>query len=117
MLLAIGVFLIVTGIAMGIGWAISAIPGNRAQKRLEKRLREVGSGVITAPEGETTSVVRQDDQGPLPGVQKLLGKTGAGGSLTKLIDQSGVKATTGGILVVSGALGLLGMFAVLMFAP
>ena len=116
MLLAVGVFLIVTGIAVGVGWAISGIPGNMAQKRLEKRLREVGSMSITT-EGETASVVRQDEQGPLPGVQKLIGKTGAGSSLTKLIDQSGVRATTGGILLVSGALAALGVMGVLMFAP
>jgi len=116
MLLAIGVFLIVTGIAMGLGWAISAIPGNLAKKRLEKRLREVGSVSIT-PTGESTSVVRQDEQGPLPGVQKLLGKTGAGLGLSRLIEQSGVRATPGGILVVSGALAVLGMFAVLLFSP
>jgi tight adherence protein B len=117
MLLAIGVFLVVTGIAMGVGWALSAIPGNRAQKQLEKRLREVGSLSITTPAGEAASVVRQDEQGPLQGVQKLLGKTGAGMSLGKLIEQSGVRATTGGILVVSGGLAVLGVLGVLMFAP
>jgi tight adherence protein B len=116
MVLAIGVFLIVTGIAMGVGWAISAIPGNLAQRRLAKRLREVGS-VSTTAEGETASVVRQDEKGPLPMVQKLLGKTGAGLGLSKLIEQSGVRATPGGILVVCGGLGVLGMLAVLMFVP
>ena len=116
MLLAIGVFLIVTGIAMGVGWVISAIPGNLAQKRLEKRLREVGS-VSSTTTGETASVVRQDEQGPLPAVQKLLGKTGAGAGLSRLIDQSGVRATTGGILLVSASLAVLGMFGVLMFSP
>ena len=100
MLLAIGVFLIVTGIAVGIGWTISGIPDNLAKKRLEKRLREVGSTSIT-PGGEAASVVRVDEQGPLPGVQRLLGKTGAGMGLSKLIEQSGVRATTGGIVVVS----------------
>ena len=116
MLLAIGVFLVVTGIAMGLGWAISGIPGNLAQKRLAKRLKEVGS-MSTSSEGETASVVRQDEQGPLPGVQKLLGKTGAGMGLSKLIDQSGVRATAGGILMVSGGLAVLGVFGVLMFSP
>jgi tight adherence protein B len=116
MLLTIGVFLIVTGIAMGVGWVISAIPGNLAQKRLEKRLREVGS-VSSTTTGETASVVRQDEQGPLPGIQKLLGKTGAGVGLSRLIEQSGVRATPGGILLVSGALAVLGMLGVLMFAP
>ena len=116
MVLAIGVFLIVTGIAMGVGWVISAIPGNLAQKRLEKRLREVGS-VSSTTTGETASVVRQDEQGPLPAVQKLLGKTGAGAGLSRLIDQSGVRATTGGILLVSASLAVLGMFGVLMFSP
>jgi tight adherence protein B len=116
MVLAIGVFLVVTGIAMGVGWAISGIPANMAQKRLAKRLKEVGSLSVT-PEGETASVVRQNEQGPLPGVQKLLGRTGAGTGLAKLIEQSGVRATTGGILLVSGALAVLGVFGVLMFSP
>jgi tight adherence protein B len=115
MLIAIGVFLLVTGITMGVGWVISGIPGSRAQKRLAKRLQEVGSLSITT-EGEPTSVVRQEESGPLPGVGKLLGKTGAVG-LSRLIEQSGVKATTGGILMVSGGLALLGVLGVLMFAP
>ena len=116
MLLAIGVFLVVTGVAMGLGWALSSIPGNIAKRRLEKRLREVGS-LSLMQDGETASVVRQDEQGPLPAVEKLLSKTGAGLSLTRLIEQSGVRATSGGILVVSGGLALLGMLGVLMFAP
>ncbi len=116
MVLAIAVFLIVTGIAMGIGWAISAIPGNLAQKRLAKRLREVGS-IATSAAGDATSVLRQDEAGPLPAVQKLLGKTGAGMSLAKLIDQSGVNATTGGILVASGGLAALGLIGVLLLSP
>ena len=97
MLLSIGVFLIVTGIAVGFGWALSAIPTNRAKKALEKRLREVGSLASITQEGEAASVVRQDEQGPLgaKAVEKLIGNTGAGMSLTRLIEQSGVKATTG----------------------
>jgi tight adherence protein B len=116
MLLAIAVFLIVTGIAMGVGWAISAIPGNLAQKRLAKRLREVGS-ISTSVAGEAASVVRQDEVGPLPAIQKLLAKTGAGVSLSKLIEQSGVNATPGAVLVISGGLAVLGLLAVLLFAP
>ena len=116
MLIAIGVFLIVTGIAMGIGWVISGIPGNRAAKQLAQRLKEVGS-LTTTTEGEAASVVRQEESGPLPGVEKLLGKTGAGMSLSRLIEQSGVKATTGGILMVSAGLAVLGVIGVLMFSP
>ena len=37
----------------------------------------------TTTEGEAASVVRQDEAGPLPGVQKLLGKTGAGEGLSE----------------------------------
>ena len=89
MLLSIGVFLIVTGIAVGFGWALSAIPTNRAKKALEKRLRKVGSLASITQEGEAASVVRQDEQGPLgaKAVEKLIGKTGAGISLTRLIEQ------------------------------
>ena len=72
MVLASAVFLIVTGIAMGVGWVISAIPGNMAQKKLAKRLREVGS-ISNSAAGEAASVLRQDEVGPLPAIQKLLG--------------------------------------------
>ena len=108
--------LVVTGIALGVGWVISGIPANMAKKRLEKRLKEVGSLTIT-PQGETSSVVRQDEQGPLRGVQKLIGKTGAGAGLSKLRDQSGVDATTGGILVVSAGPAVFRLSAVLLLAP
>ena len=62
-------------------------------------------------------MLRQDEVGPLPAVQKLLGKTGAGMSLARLIDQSGVNATTGGILIASGGLAVLGLLGVLLFTP
>ena len=115
MILVIGVFLVATGIAMGIGWAVSSIPGNMAQRRLAKRLKEVGS-MAPVVEGEAATVVRQEDAGPLPAVQRLLGKT-AGSSLERLIEQSGVRATTGGIISVSIGLAMLGVLGVLMFAP
>ena len=116
MVLALGVFLVVTGIAMGLGWALSGIPGRLAQKRLAQRLKEVGSITNVTSESEA-DLVRREDAGPLPAVHRLLGKTGAGISLTRLIEQSGVQATTSGILVVSGGLAILGLLAVLMFAP
>jgi tight adherence protein B len=115
MAIAIGVFLLVTGIAMGLGWALSSIPGNLAQRRLAKRLREVGS-MAPAAEGEPATVIRQEENGPMPTVQKFLGKS-AGSTLGRLIEQSGVRATPGGILAVSFGLAMLGVFGVLMFSP
>ena len=115
MLLAIGVFLVVTGVAMGVGWALSSIPGRMAERRLAQRLKEVGTTAV--PGDIQPDLVRRDDAGPLPGVHRLIGKTGAGISLNKLIEQSGVKATTSGIVAVSAGLGVLGMLGVILFAP
>jgi tight adherence protein B len=85
-----------------------------AEQRLEQRLRDVGSN---APEIETTTLVREEDQGALPGVDKLLGATGAGSSLGTLIEQSGVRISTSTFVVATVGLAAIGVLAMLLFAP
>jgi tight adherence protein B len=53
-------------------------------------------------EGEST-VVRQKEQGPLPGVDRLVAGTSVGAGLSGLIQQSGVRTTPGHVAMFSVA--------------
>ena len=49
------------------------------------------------------TVVKQKDEGPLPGVDRLVAGTSAGTRLSKLIEQSGVRTSPSAIAVISVA--------------
>jgi tight adherence protein B len=90
-----------------------------ASRKLAQRLRDVGP--MQPAEIEGSSVVRGDAQGPLPVVDKLIQKAGGATSLSRLIEQSGVKTTPGAfvsITVLSAVAGLIvtAVFAKMAFA-
>lgn len=117
MLAALLVFVLVTSAIMGGFLAVTQLPGFLANRRLAQRLRDVGS----APETEGGSVLREDEQGPLPVVDKLIEKAGGASGLAKLIEQSGVRMTPGAFVLISvlaagAALLLIAAFAKVAFA-
>jgi tight adherence protein B len=98
MLLSLIVFLFVTGLIVGAYFA--AFPATDTQ--LERRLREVATPSPTAPEGDSDStVVKRAAEGPLPALDRLVAQSGAGSSLARLIEQSGVRTTGGAVIVFS----------------
>ena len=97
MIVALVVFLFVAGGVFAVFYAVTHMPEARARKQLELRLQEV-SRTDDLPDQQ---LVVQHRDGPLPGVDKILGKTGAGSRLNALIEQSGVKTTPGAIVVWS----------------
>ena len=116
--LALLVFVVVTGGIIGAYLAVSHLPGAMASRRLAERLRDVGPAPT---EGEGASVVRGNDQGPVPVVDKLIERAGASSSLSKLIEQSGTKMTPGGFALISvlaaiAALVVIAAFASTLFA-
>lgn len=109
MLLSVIVFFAVTGLIMGGVFAVAQLPGILANRRLAQRLRDVGGA---PPEGESTSVVREHEQGPVPVVDKLLEKTAAASGLGTLIEQSGVKMTPGGFVLITVLTAAAGLFTI-----
>jgi tight adherence protein B len=98
MIIALMVFLVVAGaVAGGFFFVTSRLPEARKRRQLELRLQEV-SRPEEAP--DQSVVVRQHD-GPLPSVEKLIGRTRAGSGLSRLIEQSGVNTTPGALLLAS----------------
>jgi tight adherence protein B len=94
------VFVVVSGAVAGVYFAIAELPGVLAKRRMERRLREVGP---TADDGDGT-VLRQEQAGALPAMERLIGRTGAGPRLAALIDQSGVRLSVSAFVVSTLAL-------------
>jgi tight adherence protein B len=107
MLLAIVVFLFVTGLILAVYFA--GFHG-REHNQLEQRLREVATPSPTAPEGDPAdaTIVKKAQTGPVPALDRIVAQTGAGSRLTRLIEQSGVK-TTGGAVVMFSIIGAVGL--------
>jgi tight adherence protein B len=97
MLLALLVFLLGAGGIFGVYWAVTSLPEIRARRELEQRLRDVA----TPAEGGASdaSILKQAHQGPLPSIDRVIATMSVGSSLSKLIEQSGVRASPSTIIV------------------
>jgi len=120
MLLPVLAFIVVAGSIIGGYAAVMYLPAIFAGRQLERRIRDVAID-DTAVEGGDGTVVAQQHEGPLPAIDRLVSRLAAGSSLNRLIEQSGVRVTPSGILVMSLALGavaaLLATFARPWWAP
>ena len=113
MLLAVVVFLFVTGLIVG-GYFLSMSSG-AAQRQLDRRLREVSTSPVAGdPPPADATVVKRVAEGPMPAVDRLLSRSRAGSGLGRLIEQSGIKTTPSAMVMFSlcAAAGL-GLLAVL----
>ena len=110
MLIAFIAFLLVTAIVAGLGFGALRLPGALADRRMERRLRE-----IAPREGgdSRTSFIRDRKAGPLPALDKALGASGS--SLSRLVEQSGVATTPSTIVLASIGLAVLLAFFALIF--
>jgi tight adherence protein B len=98
MIVALMVFLVVAGAVTGGFFFVTArLPEARKRRQLELRLQEV-SRPDDVP--DQSVVVRQHD-GPLPSVEKLIGRTTAGSYLSRLIEQAGVNTSPSALLLAS----------------
>ena len=101
MVLAFVVFLFVTGLVYGAYAAATYLPTAAAGRRFAKRLQELGPGaVVETEEGEST-LVRVAARGPMPAIDRLLRGSSVGVSLSKLIDQSGIRTTPSALVIIS----------------
>lgn len=98
-------FCVGAGLVIGGYAAITYLPARFERRRLDQRLRDV-STPLDAVEADGSSLVMKPTEGPLPGIDKMLARTSAGGGLARLIDQSGVKTTPSAIAIAALVLGL-----------
>jgi tight adherence protein B len=112
MLLPFLVFVVVTGAIVGGYAAVTWLPGWLAARKLERRLQDVSFDIGDPdPKAGDSTVVKQTKEGPLPGFDRLLARSGTGLSLAVLIERAGVRTTPSAIVMVAGvaavAFGLL----------
>lgn len=95
-------------LVMGLYLGATRLPGMMMQRKLEARLLELSQEPELEKEG-SSRLLKVQHEGPLPGLDRVLGGTTRGSALGRWIDQSGVKASISGILLI--AVGLAVAFA------
>jgi tight adherence protein B len=102
--LAILAFLVMSAAIVG-GWVTAMhLPEFLAARRMQQRLRDVSAAVDLPGAAETeATVVKQKQEGPLPGIDRLVGATRLGPGLARLIEQSGVRTSPSAIGMISVA--------------
>jgi tight adherence protein B len=112
MIAALIVFVVVAGIVAAASLGALRLPGAMAERRMERRLREVA--YQTEPStGQPQSFIRQQTEGPLPALDRVFG--GNGSALSRLIEQSGVNTSASTIVLVSIGMGVIVVLVTMMF--
>lgn len=109
----ISAFVIGIGLVMGVYTAITKLPGYLAQRKLQGRLQEL-STPFDEPIGDSNPLVKVSEAGPIPGLERLISGTTRGSALGRWIEQSGLKFSMSGVLLVAALCGVLGAFLLTM---
>jgi tight adherence protein B len=99
-------FIVGVTLVMGLYAAGANVPTLMKQRKLASRLQEV----VQLPEREDEKtpaklLVKVQRVGPLPAVDRILGGTTKGSALGRWLEQSGMKVTLSGVLLIAVALG------------
>ena len=114
MVIALVLLAFVFGVAMVMGGytALVKLPQKLLQRRLDTRLQEVSQPIERAENTDAKMLVKVQKVGPLPAVDRILGGTTKGSALGRWIDQSGLKLSLSGVLLMATALaGLMALVA------
>jgi tight adherence protein B len=102
---------------LGSYFGVTKLPGLMLQRKLEARLEEVVTlpDAEPAAEGQTKTLLKIAEGGPMPALDRFIGGTTRGSALGRWLDQSGVKTTISAVLLTSAGLAVvLGMGAMLL---
>jgi tight adherence protein B len=105
-------FVFGVGMVMGGYTAIAKLPQMLLQRKLDTRLQEVSQPIERAEDTNTKMLVKVQNVGPLPAVDRILAGTTRGSSLGRWLDQSGLKVSLSGVLLIAFAIaGLMALVA------
>jgi tight adherence protein B len=95
-------FVVGVGFVLGGYGAATKLPQALKQRRLDARLQEVSqAGEPVAEETSKKLLVKQQHVGPMPAIDRMLGGTERGSALTQWIEQSGMKASLSGVILIA----------------
>jgi tight adherence protein B len=105
-ILVASVFVLGTGLVLGLMLGVTKLPGYLAQRRLQSRLGELS--IVDVPDSEDAGgLLKERQQGPLPVLDRFASGTTRGLSLTRWIDQSGVRMSLSALFLASIACAFL----------
>ena len=104
-------FVIGIGLVMGVYVGITKVPGMLAQRKLQSRLEELSSPIDQPSIGDG-ALIKVSEGGPLPALERMISGTERGTAFGRWIEQSGMKMSISGVLLLAGVCGAL--FAVLV---
>jgi tight adherence protein B len=97
-------FVVGAGLVMALYLGATKVPGMMMQKKLEGRLQE-----LTQPleDKETPKVLlKETPEGPLPAIDRMFGATTRGSNFGRWLEQSGMKVSISGTLLIAVGLGI-----------
>jgi tight adherence protein B len=115
MIILTAIFAFIVGVALvfGVGYGAIQLPTFLMRRKLDARLQEISFG-DKADDESGQALVKSRNEGPLPGLERALGKTSRGSMLANLIEQSGSKSSLSSVLMIMFVMGVLGAVVVMM---
>jgi tight adherence protein B len=105
----VSAFVIGVGLVMAAYVGTTRVPGMLAQRKLMGRLQSLSAPLDEPDVEKAANLVKASNAGVVPGFDRMMAGTARGSALSRWIDQSGMKASISGVLLI--ALVLAGVFA------
>ena len=100
MALVILMFFFGVAAVMGLYYGAIRVPGMMAQRKLDARLQEL-SAPVDEPKDAESLLVKVQHEGPMPAVDRFFAGTTRGSALGRWIEQSGMKVSVSGVLMIA----------------
>ena len=110
MVILTAVFAFVFGVILifAIGYGALQMPSFLMRRKMDARLQEISFGDKEADESAHKTLLKTFNEGPLPKLNRMLGRTSRGGILANLIEQSGSRSSLSSVLFIMVVMGILG---------
>jgi len=114
MIALVSAFVIGVGLVMAAYVGTTKVPGMLAQRKLMGRLQSLSAPIDEPDAVKAAALVKVSNAGIVPGFDRMMAATARGSALSRWIEQSGMKASISGVLLV--ALVLAGVMAFIAMA-
>ncbi|HET7699179.1 MAG TPA: type II secretion system F family protein [Vicinamibacterales bacterium] len=107
MVAVLSTFILGAGVVFGVYLLITKLPGYLAQRKLNARLEQLTTAPESTPEEAGGQLVKEKHEGLLPGLDRMAAGTTRGSALATWIEQSGVRVSISGLLLIAFASALV----------
>jgi tight adherence protein B len=114
MIALVSAFVIGVGLVMAAYVGTTKVPGMLAQRKLMGRLQSLSAPIDEPDAVKAAALVKVSNAGVVPGFDRMMAGTARGSALSRWIEQSGMKVSISGVLLV--ALVLAGVTAFIAMA-